>query len=414
MSSKQNSGTSKINYLSLVAAGIFLQIILLTSLFNGCVKSLSYDTYHHPRSADFFSIYEAGHQALLLKNIYNPEPEFRRVPFHSGYRYLPPAAFIIGIPFNIFPPHFAYFLWILIQIFLLIINIFLTFGLIEKKGEMFKERCMAVFIWTFFFPFNVEYHMGQFSFLMSSLLFWTYLMLRKNNFVRASIWWTLSILLKSFSILFVPIFLREKKVKLVGVVLLVVLLCSLPYYMIFPSGWERFRMLNLSVTIGMGGILYKGNLGSQMFLQYLLHPFLGEENILSIGPWSWNQLTLTVTFLSALSVIFALLVTFMKKNNLSIVFPLWILIFFLLFRDIWENQYVMILPAMVAIYFANIFSKKFFMVMFLILALPTAHIWIKDIPELQFSTFQNLIYYGPKPLAVFIIYLGLLYKSLRK
>ncbi len=402
------------NYKYLTAfSGICLQFILLMSLFNGWVRSLSYDTYHHPRSADFYSIYEAGHQVLLFKNIYNPEPDFRRVPLNSGYRYLPPAAFILGVPLNIIPPLPAYLLWILVQIGLMIINIGLTFKLIGKSKDN-TDKFMAVFLWTFFFPFNVEYHMGQFSFLMSSLLFWTYIALKNSRFTLSSVWWTLSIMLKSFSILFVPIYLKEKKYKLTAVVLFIVLLGALPYYLIFPEGWSRFRMLNLSVTLGMGGILYKGNLGAQMFLQYLLHPVFSNESFISIGQWNWTQLTFMVTLFSAVAVIAALLTTMIKPSDIKITFPLWICVFFLIFRDVWENQYVMFLPALVIIFYEKIFSPKFFFPLFFIIALPSVHFWIKDIPEIDFTTLQNFLYYGPKPFAVFIVYLGLLYKGMIK
>lgn len=189
------------------------------------------------------------------------------------------------------------------------------------------------------------------------------------------------------------------------------IICCLPYYLIFPEGWQRFRMLNLSVTIGMGGILYKGNLGAQMFLQYLLHPFLGSEACFSFGFWSWSPLTLTVTLLSVGAVLLALLATFFSKADKSALFAIWLCVFFLIFRDIWENQYVMFLPALAILYCEELFAMRFFLPIYFILALPSFHYFVREIPEQDFSTMQNILYYGPKPFAVFCAFIGLLFIS---
>lgn len=408
---KNKTGTI---YYFLCLLGILMQVVLLLSVFNGCVRSLSYDTYHHRRSSDFYSIYEAGHQAMLGKNIYDTEPEIKKVPFHSGYRYLPFTAFVLGIPLNIFSPQSAAFLWLLVQAAMLLLNILLSFRLADKGSNRTEQKLTAVFLWTFFFPLNVEYHMGQFSLLMCSFLFWTYFSLRNSNYKSSCIWWVLSMLLKSFSVLFTPIYFKEKKYKHIIYSGAAVAILTFPYYFIFPEGWHRFKMLNLEVTLGMGGLLYKGNLGAQMFLQYLVHPFLSSDIVFSIGKRAWSAQSLTVTLLTGAAVFAALFVTLFRKPGISTLYCLWLTMFFLIFRDVWENQYVMFIPALVIIYFEKLVPAKLFFPLFFIIALPSAHYFIKDIPEIKFTTIQNFLYYAPKPLAIFIFYIALITRALFK
>src|ERR1051326_7610184 len=110
----------------LVAASLW-HLCVLASLALGFLNPLFNDaTQRLGQGADFFSVYQAGHNFLDHRTIYQTAGIDRVVPYFYPFRYLPSAALLIGLPMNVLPPWGAYRLWLAVNEGLLALNLWLT------------------------------------------------------------------------------------------------------------------------------------------------------------------------------------------------------------------------------------------------------------------------------------------------
>lgn len=117
------------------------------------------------RGMDFFSIYDAGAALLQGADPYDISRGPVRAPIATDFRY-PPTALLLAVPMNILPPWVAYACWVGFLVLLAIANFLLCAGRRPEQIPLFALLFFASF------PMIAEFHLGQFSFLVGSLLLW--------------------------------------------------------------------------------------------------------------------------------------------------------------------------------------------------------------------------------------------------
>src|SRR5947209_13333972 len=101
----------------LLRAGMFVAVAWhtasLASLWLGFLNPLFNDaTQRLGQGADFFSVYQAGANIAHDKMVYQTAGIHAAVPYFYPFRYLPSAAFSIGLISNVVPPWTAYWSWV--------------------------------------------------------------------------------------------------------------------------------------------------------------------------------------------------------------------------------------------------------------------------------------------------------------
>lgn len=198
-----------------------IHLILLTLVLSNKLNSLFNDaTLRKGKAADFFAVYQAGNNILEGKSLYL-DTEGISTPYSYPYRYLPFIGYSIGVLFNLLAPFTAYYLWIFINELLLLFNLYLTWKLSKSN----KTFILASIPWFIFSPYLLEMYMGQCSFLMTSLIFYSiYGLINKSKLIYS---YLLAPLVKPNALILSPLFLRLKKFKLLLLNALIIILTSL-------------------------------------------------------------------------------------------------------------------------------------------------------------------------------------------
>ncbi len=235
-------------YLVIVIVALVIHCIYLGAIPGGYLKKCTHDsTIFHKPGADFFAIYEAGWDFVHGRNVYHHEEAAeaikhslntgeQRAPYYTRYRYLPHFAATAGVLLNVFQPYGAYIFWIVLCELILLVNIELTRRFVTSP----QRFCWSILFWLAPFPLYLEYWMGQFSFVMASLVFWTIIAFVRYRRTLADTMWTCSVCLKLYSLGFVTLFYRRKWVRDIAVCVGVVCVPAFIYFMFFPAGMSRF------------------------------------------------------------------------------------------------------------------------------------------------------------------------------
>lgn len=339
----------------LILVHIVLIILTLSSKINALFNDAS---LRKGQAADFFAVYQAGYNASNEDSVYL-DNEGVSTPYSYPFRYLPFIGYTLGVVLNLFSPFTAYYIWVVFYEILLIFNIYLTSKL-TKSTDNFLLACVP---WLIFTPYLLEIYMGQWSFLLTCLLFYSIFgLLNRNKLVLAYI---LAPLVKPNALILTPLFARFKEWKLLIVTFVSTLITSVPYFLIFKRDWTVF-MNNFKDVISYHG----GNLGFKS-----LYGLITVEYLSLPLPRLWffgfviasGLLTLYLTF---------------KYKNVILSYALWMCYYFLIYKDVWEHHYVLIMPvfafviAKMNITAKQLFSKKYlpFLIAFLLIALPTPFI----------------------------------------
>ncbi|MBI4549140.1 MAG: DUF2029 domain-containing protein [Ignavibacteriae bacterium] len=396
--------------------GVLVHLLLLFSLVFGFLNPLFDDaTHRRGPAADFYAVYQAGQNIVDGVSVYERNPPSKVVPYSYPYRYLPFTALTLGQFFRLVSPPVAYALWILILESLLLINLKLTSRLFSNV----EHQNIAVALWLMFSPYYLELFMGQFSFRMSTLFFWMMYYWSIGRHVSGDVLWTTSLLIKSNSILFVPVLMKLRKWKSLIVAGGVMIAFSLPYFLLYPDTIKPFAR---NFTAGLSAETIAGNQGFAALLGVCILRFGGHwvsyinEFAQNIG--IMNEMIRIVLLIWTIVILsYSLLLTVRTSATyINELFLLWILTYFLTYKHVWEHQYVMLLPVFVLLFLRmcmqdgfSVPFKKVFWWTFAIIALPTPFIFIDKTqvlvdPEFYWTTAESLAFHLGKPLAVLILY----------
>jgi hypothetical protein len=359
----------------LLPVAIALHAIALASLHFGYLNPLFNDAENRlGQGSDFFAIYQAGHNFIHGISVY--AEGHPAVPYDYPFRYLPFTGFTLGAVLNLLPPWPAYWTWVSVNEVLLALNIACTWRFAPTPPSRTLGACM----WLLFTPLYLELFMGQFSFLMATLFFWLGLSLVISSPKRSFLSWTLSLLVKTNSLLFLPIFWKLGWRKGVIIALGIVALLSLPYFFIV-EGSLKFWLGNFDFLEGRSVIdPHAGNLGLPALLRLPTwepgESALEHDIVRAAGlPWPVLILLLTgaATMLSS------------YRHRLRLL-ALWICTYFLIFGEVWEHHYVMLLPALVLLVLFDEELRWPALGAFVLIALPTPYgLFRTSLPPLNYE-----------------------------
>ena len=368
-----------------LGVGVLLHLVFLVSLPTGFLNPLFVEAAQgYGQASDFFGIYQAGANLARGHSIYDSEAYLneapRVVPYFYFYRYLPPTAYGAALFALALPPWPAYWVWVALNEILIAL---VVLSLLRWKRWDRDRRIVMAALWLGFTPFYIEQVMGQFSLIMAVFLWvlwrwergaapgdtgapsaWWHVLSRWKKYRwredRAGqrgvvLAWAASLSLKSFSVFLTLPYLRDRMLKRVLAGGLIAGAVSLPYFLFRPADLWEFARLNFSPFTPR---LYKGAFGMQTALR----------DLVSHLPDSWTtpavhllgrSFDLERAVLLGASVLVLALAAHatLRAHDLAerraLDLGLWIAVFFLVFKSVWEYHYVMMLPAVTALYLVS-------------------------------------------------------------
>jgi len=293
------------------------------------------------RGWDFYAIYQAGHNVLTGISAYEGDPHKIEVvvPFYTPYRYLPLPACILGVMLNALPPQCASPLWAGTIELVLLGCARLSFRL----GGGGRRGSVLAAMWLCFSPYYLEIYLGQFSLVQSALIL---LMMasttqppKLSTAWRFDLPWVVSLLWKHNTGLYAPLLLRLRRWRSLLWAVVAVVVTSLPYFVFFPSGLTAF-LTNFRSGPPAAQL---GNLGVRQFLFSLLSALFP-----SLSPA--HHAVLQRIWVGAI-LIFGLWLTLCDPHPDALLhLCFWTTISFLIYHDVWEHHYVMLLPVYVMLF----------------------------------------------------------------
>lgn len=348
----------------LLAVAIAFHVLMLGSLFWGYFDQVLYSAERSTKAVDFFAIYEAGHHALHGESLYKLALP-QAAPYASPYRYVPSFAYLIGAPLNALGPWNGYWAWVAFNELLLVINAYATW----RIGRRGMWGIVGAAMWFAFPQYFLELYLGQFSFLMTTLLFWTAAGLLRNDERFGGTGWVLSLLAKTNSALVAPALLRQGWWRAVVVGGLALALASGPYFL-----WQRDDGPEF-VRVNFTGAYSARTWRVQQYwpAQHGLTDFV-ENTDLAIdqdavsSPASYNiAITMVVLATCAAVTLFA------RRSDPLVLFAIWDASFFLFYKDVWEFHYLMFLPPLVLMVTSRPALRPAALALFIALAIPSPY-----------------------------------------
>lgn len=403
----------------ILAAAIVLHLLMMGSLFWGYLNPLFDNSDSLRQGIDFFSIYEAGRSAIDNGTLYEFDPADGDVtPYHVRYRYVPLFAYAFAAPLNAVPPWPAYWGWVAFYELLLVLNAYVTWRIAGRGTWALAAGAM----WFSFTPFYLEQYMGQFSFLMATMLFWVGIGVVRGREAVAGLPWVISLVTKSLSGALAPLFFRLGWWRsLVGGALLLGL--NIPYFIARPEDLELFYRPNFAGLFSGAeqqfAAFQPGDLGAVAFIR---------NSLLTFEPTS--GVPVAISLLLAIGVVaYSLEATFLaRKFDPLVLFAIWVSAFFLFYTS-WEHHYVMYLPVVTLLVALRPSIRPWALIVFALLALPTPY-WLFNqawditlVPNpVFFVTRQEegwpawgiVVYHATKPVPVFALWAYLTVSQLRE
>ncbi len=337
-----------------VYIGIIAHISVLVSVNTGLWDEYFFRTTNNKliQACDFFAIYIAGHEMLAGNTIYSTMDDnpgyLDIVPYYYPFRYLPVSA-LVGVALNAFEPWTAYKLW-------LILSEILFLGCIVAFGFYFRtmrQLHIAVALYLLYVPFYAELFLGQFNLLQSVLILGMILAAANGSWLNTQSWWTASVMWKINTIICLPAMLRWRQWKpLLWLTLLLILTCG-PYFVLHPEDITRFVFTNVRIPgrldLAQMGINFRfadiesaGNISVQGLLAKMtMHHIWGQD--MEFSP-AFNLVSWAIfLIIGILATIFA------RADRFAECLCLWVCMFFMVYTNIWEYHYLMLLPVIVFI-----------------------------------------------------------------
>jgi alpha-1,2-mannosyltransferase len=339
--------------------------------------------------ADFFAFYQAGRYVLNGDDIYRrpmDDPD-RVVPYGYFYRYLPFVAYTLGVAANAVSPWTAYWIWALIVESLLAWCIVLTRRAVRDDWLF----AMLAAMWLMYTPFYMEQYMGQLSFVMGAMIFAMVIAHARGQVRRFDWLWIATVIIKHMTILFVPIMVRLRRYRTVALAFVLLALTAVPYLIFRNSGVGDFTHDNFDLTL----YPYSGNLGALalvMVLKERLFPMASQIGF-QLGPVRMTITRMLVLGTMALPTLAALWATFRRRPfDLIESVSLWTMVYFFVFREIWEYHFVLLMPLFVLLY-AKTRARVLWWI-YALAAAPTLFV-LYDVPgarspEVQWTTLEHI------------------------
>jgi len=392
-----------------IAAGC-IHLLFWVSLRSGWLWPFFTDTAHlYGPGCDFFALYQAGHAALEGKSLYTSVPGQTVVPYAYPFRYLPVAAYFPGGLFTLAPPTVSYALWLGINELCLLHNARLTW---RRSGGGSRGAWLCA-VWLTFTPLFAHMWQGQFTLLLGSMLFWSVLALEDGQWRRAQAWWIASVLWKPAAVFWLPLWVRDRRfwpgVGLTGALLL----ANGLYFWCFPRDYALFSLMNLEIA----SLFVASNIG----LSALIHDLTRSGALYAVA----RQVVTGILLVPALWVTFYPLFRSARQPNrpgqaaetpsdagappVWLLAALWTALFFLVYKEVWEQHLVMLLPFLVLGLWRA--PSRLQTALVVLLALPSPFVFY-DVPGLApgvdpqpyFSRAVSLVHHSWRVVPLLVLY----------
>ncbi|HEY8489636.1 MAG TPA: glycosyltransferase family 87 protein [Dehalococcoidia bacterium] len=379
----------------LLAGMAAVHLLMLSSLVTGWLNPVFDD---RPAAAlqahDFFSVYEAGVRVLRGENAYAPEST-GATPHATYFRYVP-AFLPAAAAFTLLPPRAAYWLWVAVLEGLLALNVWKTWRLAPEPGL----RLATAALWLLSAPYYFELYLGQFSFLMATLLFWSACAFREGRDRRAGAAWAASLFVKTYPVLMAPGLWRAGHRRLVAGSLAALVALSAPYLLLVPGAWAGFSAVNggsfSHVTLSR---MHHGVLGFQAFLRHLNRI---PEVYLGMSP-VWAEMAVPFLWACAVGVVILVASLAARRPDPVPAMALAVTGYFLMFRDVWEHYFVVMVAVCVALALLQPDLRRWALACGVLFALPTPYALL----ELAYPTGPGATEHLVWPLGVALAYFSL-------
>ena len=395
--------------LILLVAAVAVHAIFLASLAHPghFLNPLFVEGMHNVgegQGSDFYAFYQAGRYVLEGRDIYiRPmEDPDRVVPYGYFYRYLPLVAYTIGVAANAVPPRAAYWIWVALVEGVLAWCLLATARMTRDRSLFAQLAAM----WLMFTPFYLEQYMGQLTFVTAALVFAVALGHARGNMRSFDVSWTASVLLKHLGVLYVPILVRMKRYRTLALAVAALVVTTVPYLLLRPVGVGQFTHDNFSLDLNP----LAGNLGLLAFIMVLKNLFFPSASaffgsVLSLQ-LSWTRVILAAT--AGVPTLVCLWVTFFRRPfDFMESLALWTMLYFFVFREVWEYHYVLMMPVLVLLYART--RAGVLWVIYGILAAPTFFVFYDapgQSPGAHWTTFELILNHGLKVAPVVWLFVG--------
>jgi hypothetical protein len=374
---------------ALVVHGLFIASLVDPGHFLNPLFPEGMHNVGEGQGSDFFAFYQAGRYVLDGEDIYQrpmDDPD-RVVPYGYFYRYLPFTALTLGVALNALPPWPAYWLWVVI------VELILALVILQTR-RMTSDATLFGYLaamWLMFSPFYIEQYMGQLTFVMSALIF-VFALARARGRLAAFDWsWILSVLVKHVTILYVPILARMRRLRPIVLALVLLAASTVPYVLLRTSDTGQFGHDNFSFNL----YPYPGNFGALALVMVLKNRFFpaASEPLFYVGPLMLSITRLLLLAVMAVPTLTALWITFRRRAfDFVESLGLWTMVYFFVFREVWEYHYVLLLPILV-LFYARTRARVLWWI-YGLLAAPTLFVLYDvagDFPEDSWTAFEHVL-----------------------
>lgn len=390
----------------LLVLALLLHLAMLASWRLGFLNGLFFDSTVTQgwRGWDFFALYQAGHNVLTGHSVYESAGDRIEVvvPRYTPFRYLPIAAYTVGVALNALPPLWAFRVWVA-----LVEGIYLlSLWLLLRRAPSRNIAALLAALWLGFTPYYLELYLGQFSVIQA---FFVLVMLlaayhRELNW-RFDMAWVASLLWKVNTGLFIPLLFRLRRWRALIVAGIAVLLTTFPYFLQFPDALGAF----LGNFRAADPWFQHGNLGVRQLLFDLLWCIDPEM------PSEFHRAAQWAVVGIGVGVPLALLLADRRPDVVDHL-SLWMVTYFVVYHHVWEHHYVMALPVL-GVQLLRRPRAWWLWGTALFLALPTPYIWVDPHgmaavqPAMRWTPirplWKDLLYHASKAVPILVLYGGL-------
>lgn len=389
------------------AAAVALHVAMFGSLFFGYLDGLFDNSEIWPKGIDFFSIYQGGTFALHGHTIYDWTAA-DSVPYAAPYRYLPFFAYTVGAAFTVLPPWTGYWLWVSLIEVMLVANARASFRVAPER----RWGWIAASLWFAFSPVYLELYLGQWSFLMATLMLWTALLLHRGEAALSGVAWGASLLIKTNSALLGPIFLRLRQWRVLVLSGAALVLLNVPYFIFRPDDIAVFMESNFGqYYTDPPSRIFLLSSGDFSGMAYLRTVWLSlDANAADLPSWISRPVVLAIVGASFAATLLP------RRFDVIAVFAIWICSYFLLYPA-WEHHYVMLLPALALLVALRPEYRGVALFAFVMTAIPTPYFlfqqYLSDAPaqlppavgpQAYWPEWAAIVHHAMKPVPVFVLW----------
>lgn len=273
--------------------------------------------------------------------------EHHPVNLYVCYAPNPPSLALLYIPFVLFPPVIAKLLFNILSL------IIATYALLIAQ-KYFKLPIWSVGLLpiVFLYPLFNNFLFGQPYLIIISLLLLGFIDAEKGNYIRASIYITITILLKVSPVLILIYFLQRQYFKIIQwVILFIITFIVLGLPMISLDDW-MYYLTDISLPTSNEGLLFTGfSIEGRSFVMLLKNLFI-VDSLNNSNPWIMNLLLFNLCFYIFKCSVFYVALYITRKNTQYYLLSLgvWLIVSLLFSPSFSSYALILLLP----IYFSAI------------------------------------------------------------